>query len=101
MRRDDYAVPSRGTCPQCRLYTKAEWRCGLWVQGCQDVTLRNLSVVESGGDGLFLTSGGANHQIPNRRIHVADCQFLRNYRQGSKTSLARDLTPQTKMSPAG
>ena len=26
MRRDDYAVPSRGTCPECKPYTKAEWR---------------------------------------------------------------------------
>jgi hypothetical protein len=33
MRRDDYAVPSRGTCPSCKLYKKAEWRCGIWLEG--------------------------------------------------------------------
>jgi hypothetical protein len=93
MRRDDYAVPNRGSCPPCRPYSKAEWRCGLWVQGCEDVTLRNLSVVESGGDGLFMTSGGANHQIPNRRIHVADCQFLSNYRQGSEWPAGAPTVP--------
>ena len=32
MRRDDYAQPPRGTCPTCSNYSKAEWRCGIWLQ---------------------------------------------------------------------
>ena len=91
MRRDDYAIPSRGSCPHCRPYTKAEWRCGLWIQGCEDLTVRDLSIVESGGDGIFIYSGGANHQVPNRRVHIADCILDRNYRQGMSVISAVDL----------
>eukprot|EP01048_Picozoa_sp_COSAG05_P025617 COSAG05_NODE_6602_length_931_cov_18.248798_1_plen_188_part_10 len=31
MRRDDYAIPRRGTCPRCRPYIKSEWRHGLRI----------------------------------------------------------------------
>jgi hypothetical protein len=84
MRRADYAVPSWGSCPSCRLYSKAEWRAGIWLAGCTNVTLAGLTVTESGGDGLFITD--LNHASPNnvnsRDIHVHDCVFTNNYRQG-------------------
>ena len=66
MRRADYAVPSWGSCPSCRPYSKAEWRSGIWVAGCKNVTLSGLTVVETGGDGLFvddLDFGWPTHAI--------------------------------------
>ena len=56
MRRDDYAQPPRGTCPTCSNYSKAEWRCGIWLQQSDGVTLRGLNVIESGGDGVSVES---------------------------------------------
>ena len=84
MRRADYAVPSWGSCPTCRPYTKAEWRAGIWIAGCRNVTLAGLTVAETGGDGLYIDD--LNHGKPNnlisRDIHVVDCVFDRNWRQG-------------------
>ena len=37
MRRDDYAVPSRGTCPSCAPYTKAEWRSGIELYNASSI----------------------------------------------------------------
>ena len=37
MRRDDYAVPSRGTCPSCAPYSKAEWRMGIGLRGSSSI----------------------------------------------------------------
>ena len=37
MRRDDYAVPSRGTCPSCAPYAKAEWRSGIELYNASSI----------------------------------------------------------------
>ena len=84
MRRADYAVPSWGSCPSCRPYLKAEWRAGIWIGGCKNVTLAGLEVTETGGDGLYvddLRKVGTS-LLASRDIHVHDCVFDRNYRQG-------------------
>ena len=94
MRRDDYAQPPRGTCPTCRNYSKAEWRCGIWLQQSDGVTLRGLNVIESGGDGIFIRGGslGRADPIPSLNTHVVDCVFDRNYRQGMSVISAINLT---------
>ena len=80
MRRDDYAQPPRGTCPTCRNYTKAEWRCGIWLQQSDGVTLRGLTVIESGGDGIMILGGslGRAEPIPSLNTYIVDCVFDRN-----------------------
>lgn len=80
MRRDDYAQPPRGTCPTCRNYTKAEWRCGIWLQQSDGVTLRGLTVIESGGDGIMILGGSLDRAepIPSLNTHIVDCVFDRN-----------------------
>jgi hypothetical protein len=84
MRRDDYAQPSRGTCPSCGNYSKAEWRSGIWHEHSNGVTLRGLTVVESGGDGVYIAD------VNN--THIVDCVFDRNYRQGMSVIAAVNLT---------
>ena len=75
MRRDDYAVPSRGSCPSCSAYKKAEWRMGIWLDGtATNVRLEELHVTESGGDGLFVYGA--------KNTTVQDCVFDKHYRQG-------------------
>jgi hypothetical protein len=88
MRRDDYAQPPRGTCPTCRTYGKAEWRCGIWLQHSNGVTLRGLNVIESGGDGIIVGPSGGRAT----NTHIVDCVFDRNYRQGMSVINAENLT---------
>ena len=75
MRRDDYAVPSRGTCPQCSPYSKAEWRSTVWLEPTAvGVRFVSLHLTESGGDG-FLVNGAHN-------VSIQGCLVDRHYRQG-------------------
>eukprot|EP01050_Picozoa_sp_SAG11_P022883 SAG11_NODE_4440_length_1894_cov_2.064624_1_plen_92_part_00 len=81
MRRDDYAVPSRGTCPECKPYTKAEWRMGVFIAQSENITIRNLTVTETGGDGLYVDGYPPGyHGVPkgSANIHVSDCVLDKN-----------------------
>lgn len=71
MHREDYANPA--------LYDKAEWRHGISLQDCSNVVLRNITVTETGGDGLYL---GATPNGTNKNVLVENMVFDANYRQG-------------------
>ena len=46
---------------------------GIWIAGCQNVTLTGLTVAESGGDGLYvddMNHGQPDHHAISRDIHV-------------------------------
>jgi len=83
MCRDDYADP--------KLYTKSEWRHGIALWGCRNVIVRNLTVTETGGDGLYLGAlpdgSGAGENIL-----VEESTFDKNYRQGISVISAENLT---------
>ena len=79
MRRDDYASPPRGTCPHCRPYSKAEWRMGIMIIDSEDILIRNMSVKESGGDGMYI-AGISSPGV--RNLHIQDVVLDQNYRQG-------------------
>eukprot|EP01046_Picozoa_sp_COSAG06_P033995 COSAG06_NODE_3520_length_5232_cov_6.600429_5_plen_235_part_00 len=79
MWRADYADPA--------LYNHSEFRMGLWLIDSVDVTIRNLRISDTGGDGIFI--GGA---VPCRfpgdrrcspdspgclRVHIVDCVLVR------------------------
>jgi len=81
MHRADYDNPD--------LYTKAEWRSGINVRNCRNVVIRNLTVTETGGDGLYLGANGTGY---NKNVLVENCQFVNNYRQGISVISAEDLT---------
>ena len=68
----------------CGNYSKAEWRSGIWLEHSNGVTLRGLTVVESGGDGVYIAD------VNN--THIVDCVFDRNYRQGMSVIAAVNLT---------
>ncbi|MAX38933.1 MAG: hypothetical protein CME33_20450 [Gimesia sp.] len=80
MRRADYdAAP----------YQKAEWRNGISVRSCSNVTVSGLVIRETGGDGVYL--GVSKRGVTNRNITIKDVVFERNYRQGISIISAENL----------
>ena len=80
MRRADYyAAP----------YQNAEWRNGISVRSCSNVSISGLVIRETGGDGVYL--GVAKPGVTNRKITIKDVVFERNYRQGISIISAQDL----------
>ena len=71
MRKSDYQDATR--------YTKAEWRSGVSLVDCTDVTLRGFTIEKTGGDGLYL---GASADGTNKNVLVENMVFDDNHRQG-------------------
>lgn len=81
MNRADYANP--------KLYVHAEWRHGISLRDSSNITLRNLTITRTGGDGLYL---GASHEGYNSDILVENVNFDENYRQEISIISAQNLT---------
>jgi len=81
MRKKDYQDPSR--------YSRAEWRMGISLVDCSDVVIRNLTVTETGGDGLYL---GASSSGYCKNVLVEDMNFDANHRLGMAVISAENLT---------
>lgn len=89
MWREDYADRAR--------YKWSEWRHGISLLSCANVTLFRISSNGSGGDGLYISAGGGrdvtreNHWPNCRNVVVRGCVFDRNYRQGISVISAENL----------
>ena len=70
-------------------YSKAEWRMGLALWGCSNVTIEGLTIAESGGDGIYITSSDKTPCSSNITIHNVTCDD--NYRQGISVISADSL----------
>lgn len=81
MQKEDYDNPA--------LYTHAEWRHGLNMTTCSNVTISNLTVSQTGGDGLYLGGGATSYC---QHITVDNVTFDDNYRQGISVISADDVT---------
>lgn len=57
-------------------YPTAQWRTGLAVSDCENVTIKGLKIESTGGDGIYL--GGTL----NRNVVIKDVTCDNNYRQG-------------------
>ena len=64
-------------------YPKGEWRMGLAFYDCSDVVVRNLTVRESGGDGVYINNV--------TRGVLLGVRSLANYRQGMSIISATHL----------
>jgi len=71
MRKEDYHDATK--------YTKAEWRMGISLHDVTNFTLRNLTIANTGGDGLYV---GATSNGACKNILVENCVFDANNRQG-------------------
>ncbi|HEX3000685.1 MAG TPA: right-handed parallel beta-helix repeat-containing protein, partial [Armatimonadota bacterium] len=80
MRKSDYMAPP---------YKKAEWRHGISLWGCRDIVIEDVTIAESGGDGIYVTGSTANHA--SRNIHIRHVTCDANYRQGISVISADSL----------
>lgn len=60
-------------------YEKAEWRSGIFLNGCSGVVVEGLTIRDTGGDGIYLGDWGKGY---NDNITIKDVLFDDNYRQG-------------------
>lgn len=79
MRKSDYRKPP---------YQFSEWRHGIELYGCANVSVLGLSVESTGGDGIYL---GRGERTYNRGIVLKDLLLRDNYRQGISVISAEDL----------
>ncbi len=80
MRKKDYQNPP---------YKPAEWRMGIALRGCRNVTIEGLRIESSGGDGIYIDSDGKRGWCEN--ITVRDVTCWDNHRQGISVISAQNL----------
>ncbi len=80
MRKKDYQSPP---------YTPAEWRMGVALRGCRNVTVEGLRIESSGGDGVYVDGGGK--RLWSEGITVRNVVCFDNHRQGISVVSAQDL----------
>ena len=78
MWRDDYDDKAQ--------YAHSEWRHGIALLSCVNVRIEGISVTDTGGDGLYVSSSSKRTDHDgmrgSRNVVVRNCVFDRNYRQG-------------------
>ena len=84
--RDAYDPGQDG---QGRDYRRGEWRHTLSVSGSRNVVVEGLTLEESGGDGIYISS--PTPETTSCDIVIRDCVCDRNYRQGLSVISARNL----------
>lgn len=70
MWRADYSNPE--------WYEHGEWRMALRLEGVRNATVRRLRLEESGGDGIYLTGGGASAPA-SENVVLQDVNCTNNY----------------------
>ena len=70
-------------------YEKAEWRHAISIRSCTNVNITGLTIVESGGDGIYL--GVSRDGVTNTNVEIHDVICDRNYRQGISVISAKNL----------
>ena len=78
---EDYADPE--------LYEHGDWRHCLFLGACSNVKVYGLTLIGSGGDGIYLGSDGAGHAC--REVHIRDVTLADHYRQGISVINAESL----------
>lgn len=79
MKKADYRKPP---------YQFSEWRHGIELYGCSNVSVLGLSVESTGGDGVYL---GRGERTYNSGVVLKDLLLRDNYRQGISIISAEDL----------
>jgi len=87
-----------GDCPHIRMrkqdyqsagYEKSEWRHGVTLYGCRNVLVQDLTIEQTGGDGIYL--GVSSTHTPNRQVTIRRVDCNDNHRQGISVISAEDL----------
>ena len=72
-------------------YKRSEWRHGLSFLSCVDVKVEGLTIIETGGDGIYLGVSANDPEKTNFRVTIRDVVCERNNRQGISVISAEDL----------
>ena len=72
-------------------YAKGEWRMSLNLLGTRNVTIEGLTLLESGGDGVYVGVSRNRERSPCRDTVLRDLVIDRQYRQGISVISARNL----------
>lgn len=70
MRRTDY---------DSKPYAKGEWRHGIALDSCENITIEGLRISETGGDGVYI---GQKSEMMNKDVTLKNLNLTKNYRQG-------------------
>lgn len=70
-------------------YTKSEWRHAIALRSCTDVSITGLTIMDSGGDGIYL--GAARRGETNEGVTLRDLVLRNHHRQGISVISAEDL----------
>lgn len=62
-------------------YTPAEWRMGIALYSCENVTISGLAIMSSGGDGIYIGNGRTPMNYC-KDIVIKDCVIDDHHRQG-------------------
>jgi hypothetical protein len=81
MRRSEY---------DSKAYSKSEWRHLLSLRGCTNVVVAGLTLLESGGDGIYVAV--SKNGAPCSDVEIKDVTCDRNYRQGVSVISAVNLS---------
>ena len=73
-----------------RRYTPAEWRMCLAINGSTNVTVRNLTLKSSGGDGIYI--GAASGMAGSKDVLIENVICDNHHRQGISIIGAENLT---------
>ena len=71
-----------------KLYKVSEWRHGFFISGCQDIKISNITVKDTGGDGIAIGS----HRSPSRNVLIENVTLDNNMRLGIGVVSAENLT---------
>ncbi len=80
MRKSDYQDPAK--------YTKSEWRNGISMLDCNNITIEGITIRNTGGDGIYL---GAGDNGVCKDIKLIDLVCYGNHRQGISVISAENL----------
>lgn len=70
-------------------YEPSEWRHGIAFYGCRNVLVQDLTIEQTGGDGIYL--GAGSQHSPNRQVTIRRVDCNDNHRQGISVISAEDL----------
>ena len=70
-------------------YVDGEWRHGLSLRGSSDIVIRDLTIRDSGGDGIYIAGAGKGTYSEN--ISISNVKCLNNKRQGMSIISAKNV----------
>lgn len=80
MRKADYHTDA---------YKKSEWRHGINIKSSENIVIENVSIVSTGGDGIYL--GCARKGVTNKNVRISRVICDDNNRQGISVITAENL----------